>query len=95
MTTVLVCVGSSCHLKGAREVLMRFSELLAEHGVQEKVELRGSFCMDRCGEGVNWQIGDEPVSSQSTEEAVRVFRERVLVPLGAAPAEETGGSMLP
>ena len=56
MVTVTVCVGSSCHLRGARVVIERFNELLEKHGLQDKVGLKGSFCMERCGEGVNWQI---------------------------------------
>ena len=82
MVTVTVCVGSSCHLKGAREVIARFNELLTGHGLQDRVMLQGSFCMERCGEGVNWQIDDEPVTSATQEEAVEVFRKRVLEPMG-------------
>ena len=86
MITVTVCVGSSCHLKGAREVIVRFNELLAEHGLKDKVELKGSFCMERCGEGINWQIDDEPLTSATCEDAVQILRERVLDPAGGDPA---------
>jgi NADH:ubiquinone oxidoreductase subunit E len=78
MVTVTVCVGSSCHIKGAREVITRFNQLLKEHGLEEQVELKGSFCMERCGEGLNWQIGEEPLTSKNVEEAVKTFTERVL-----------------
>jgi len=78
--TVTVCVGSSCHIKGARDMIMRFNALIEEHGLQEQVELKGSFCMERCGEGVNWQIDDEPMTSAGVDEAVAVFRERVIEP---------------
>jgi len=78
--TVTVCVGSSCHIKGARNMIMRFNALIEEHGLQEQVELKGSFCMERCGEGVNWQIDDEPMTSAGVDEAVAVFRERVIEP---------------
>ncbi len=78
MTSVTVCVGSSCHIKGARDVIMRFDELLKKHKLENKVELKGSFCMERCGEGVNWQINDEPYTSASVEEAVRTFTEKVI-----------------
>jgi len=80
MITVTVCVGSSCHIKGARNVIMRFNDLLKEHHLDDKVELKGSFCMDRCGEGVNWQIDDEPFTTPSVEEAVRIFNERIIEP---------------
>jgi len=91
MITVTVCVGSSCHLKGAREVILRFNELLAEQGLKDKVELKGSFCMERCGEGVNWQIDDEPLTSATCEEAVEVFRKKVLNPASPAPANDGAG----
>lgn len=80
MVTVTVCVGSSCHIKGARETIERFDALLAEHGLKGKVELKGSFCMSRCGEGLNWQIDDEPMTSADVESAVATFRERVVAP---------------
>ena len=94
MRTVTVCVGSSCHLKGAREVIGEFNELLRRYGLEEQVELKGSFCMERCGEGVNWQIDDEPFTSASQAEAVALFRKRVLEPLGVRPADEPGGTDL-
>jgi NADH-quinone oxidoreductase subunit G len=78
MITVTVCVGSSCHIKGARDVIMQFNELLKSHSLEGKVELKGSFCMERCGEGVNWQINDEPLTSFDVEDAVKTFKARVV-----------------
>ena len=78
MITVTVCVGSSCHIKGARDMIACFSDFLAEEGLEDKVELKGSFCMERCGEGINWQINDEILSSSSVEEGAKTFRNRVL-----------------
>jgi NADH:ubiquinone oxidoreductase subunit E len=95
MVTVTVCVGSSCHLKGAREVIVGFNELLKKHGLEEKVVLKGSFCMERCGEGVNWQIDDEPFTSDSAEEALETFRKRILEPMGMKPADEPGRTATP
>jgi NADH:ubiquinone oxidoreductase subunit E len=81
MVTVTVCVGSSCHIKGAREVIMRFNELLKEHELEDKVELKGSFCMERCGEGINWQINDEPLTSSTVEDALKTFRAKIVEPI--------------
>jgi NADH:ubiquinone oxidoreductase subunit E len=80
VTVVTVCVGSSCHIKGARQVIERFSELTKTHGLENQVELKGSFCMERCGEGLNWQIGGEPITSGSVEEAVETFTRRFVSP---------------
>ncbi len=78
MITVTVCVGSSCHIKGAREMIARFNDFLSKEGLQDKVELKGSFCMERCGEGINWKINDEILSSSSVEEGAEVFRKKVM-----------------
>lgn len=77
MTTVTICVGSSCHLKGARALIERFDEMLAQRGLADKVEIKGSFCMERCGKGVNWQIDDEPFTSASVEDAVKILSEKM------------------
>ena len=75
---VTVCVGSSCHIKGSRALLKRFSGLMGEHGLENDVVLLGSFCMERCGEGMNWRIEDEDISSATVEEAEASFRTKVL-----------------
>jgi NADH:ubiquinone oxidoreductase subunit E len=80
MTTVTVCVGSSCHIKGARDIIMRFNELLKEHQLEDDVELKGSFCMERCGEGINWQIDNTPITSTDVEDALATFNKKVLEP---------------
>ena len=85
MKTVTVCVGSSCHIKGARQVIARFEELRLARGLTSRIELKGSFCMDRCGEGLNWQIDDEPITSRTVDEAVATFLARVVEPLASAP----------
>lgn len=90
MITVTVCVGSSCHVKGARDVIERFSEFLSEHDLKDKVELKGAFCMERCGEGFNWQIDDEPLTSATCEEAVQTLRERVFDIPADMPTGEVG-----
>ena len=94
MITVTVCVGSSCHIKGAREMIARFNDFLTKENLGDKVELKGSFCMDRCGEGINWQINDEIFSSSSVEDGAEMFRKKVLGLLKEEtpeqPAKDTG-----
>jgi len=78
MITVTVCVGSSCHIKGARDMIARFNDFLTQEGLADKVELKGSFCMERCGEGINWQVNDEVLSSPSVEAGAETLRRKVL-----------------
>jgi len=78
MITVTVCVGSSCHIKGARDMIAYFNDFLTKEGLTNRVELKGSFCMERCGEGINWQINDEILSSPSVQAGAEMFRKKVL-----------------
>lgn len=66
---VTVCIGSSCHLKGSRQVVERLQKLIADNNLQNKVELGGTFCMGKCQEGVCVNVNDEfhSVSPQSVD----------------------------
>jgi hypothetical protein len=59
---------------------MRFNELLKQYQLGDRVELKGSFCMERCGEGFNWQVDDIPITSTSVEDALAIFGKMVLEP---------------
>lgn len=79
---VTVCVGSSCHIRGSRELLKRFDEIIKEEGLDKEVALtevalHGSFCMERCGESMNWRFEDEDVSSGDVDEAATTLRNKL------------------
>ncbi|MCX7805140.1 MAG: (2Fe-2S) ferredoxin domain-containing protein [Planctomycetota bacterium] len=83
MITITVCVGSSCHIRGARDIIRRYAEIIEREKLGGLVELKGSFCMDRCTEeGVNVRIGEEFFSMPDADCAERIFREKVAAALG-------------
>ena len=49
---VTVCIGSSCHIKGSRHVVEGLRDLIAANGLEDKVDLGGTFCLGQCQEGV-------------------------------------------
>ena len=49
---ITVCIGSSCHIKGSRQVVEQLQSLIHQHGLADKVELGGTFCMGECQKGV-------------------------------------------
>ena len=75
---VTVCVGSSCHIRGSRAVLTRFAEIIEAENLRDEVSLVGSFCMERCGESMNWKFNDEDVSSRNVEEAEQTLRRKLV-----------------
>jgi len=47
-----VCVGSSCHLKGSYDVIEALKDIIKKCDVEDLVELRASFCLGFCAQGV-------------------------------------------
>ena len=70
---ITVCIGSSCHIKGSRQVVEQLQYLIAENNLGDKVELGGTFCMGECQKGVCVTINDEFYSV--TPETVNEFFE--------------------
>ena len=70
MVKITVCIGSSCHIKGSRQVVEQLQRLIAEKGLSEKVELGGTFCMGQCQQGVCVTINDTfcSVTPESVDE---------------------------
>ena len=77
-----VCIGSSCHLKGSRQVVQRLQALIAEHELGGSVELCGTFCMGKCQEGVCVTVEDT-FYSVSPETVDAFFTDAVLKKLTA------------
>ncbi|MDO4553769.1 MAG: (2Fe-2S) ferredoxin domain-containing protein [Lachnospiraceae bacterium] len=76
---ITICIGSSCHLKGSREIVMTLQRLISEKNLDNKVELSGSFCMGECKRGVSVRIdGSEEIFSVRPETAQQFFHQEVL-----------------
>ena len=74
---VTVCIGSSCHLKGSRQVVERLQALIAENNLKDKVELSGKFCLGTCHPGVSVTVTDE-LFSVSPETVDDFFKTQIL-----------------
>ena len=77
---ITICIGSSCHLKGSRQVVERLQSLVAKNNLQDKVELGGTFCMGKCQTGVNVRIDNDDFSV-SPETVDEFFNKEVLTRL--------------
>lgn len=77
MTTITVCIGSSCHLKGSRQVIEKLQQLIADNNMKDKINLSGTFCMGECMKGVCVKLDGElfSLSEETTEE---FFNTKVL-----------------
>lgn len=77
---VTVCIGSSCHVKGSRQVIEQLQNLIRQNNLGDKVELAGTFCMGKCQQGVCVALDDNfySVSPETTDD---FFRESILTNL--------------
>ncbi len=75
---VYVCVGSSCHLKGSHKVVKLMREAIAARKLEEKIELKATFCLGNCTNGVSARVGDNPVFGIKEENFNEVFEKEVL-----------------
>ncbi|MBM7624570.1 (2Fe-2S) ferredoxin domain-containing protein [Sporohalobacter salinus] len=73
MKKITVCVGSSCHLKGAPEIVERLKELVEESGIESEIEFSASFCFGRCTEGVVVKFDDEIMTNVSPDNIEEIF----------------------
>lgn len=62
MVAIKVCVGSSCHLKGAHEIVEAVRAKMAGDGADVSVELSGGFCFGKCNRiGVTVAVDDRVI----------------------------------
>ena len=71
---ITVCIGSSCHIKGSRQVVEVLQRLISENSLADKVEISGTFCMGQCQKGVCVTVGEELFSV--TPDSVEEFFEK-------------------
>lgn len=74
---ITVCIGSSCHVKGSRQVVRALQQLIADNGLQDKVSLGGTFCLSNCQKGVCVTV-DDVIHSVTPDTVEAFFQENVL-----------------
>ena len=74
---ITVCIGSSCHIKGSRQVVEQLQYLIRENNLDHKVEHYGTFCMGKCQQGVCVTV-DNAFHSVSPDTVKDFFDKNVL-----------------
>ncbi|NLJ33823.1 MAG: (2Fe-2S) ferredoxin domain-containing protein [Firmicutes bacterium] len=78
MLRVAVCVGSACHLRGSGEVIRILQDLISAYGLEDQVNLEGSFCHSRCTGGIVMHIDDELITGVRKDTVFRLFQDKIL-----------------
>jgi NADH:ubiquinone oxidoreductase subunit E len=48
MLELTVCIGSSCHIKGAYNVIQTFRQMIEEKSLHDRINFKSGFCMKQC-----------------------------------------------
>lgn len=76
---VLICVGSSCHLKGSEKIVELFQKEIEKRRLDSEITLAGSFCTGRCNRvGVTVTIDDEVYTGITPETFNEFFEDKVM-----------------
>ena len=78
MSTIQICVGSSCHIKGSYQVIRKYQELIKKFGLEDRVELKASFCMQKCTGGIAATFDGKYVDDLSIQNCEEIFMERIM-----------------
>ena len=79
MLFVQVCVGSSCHLKGSKDIVELFENAIKEHNIEDEIVLSGSFCIGKCNRiGVTVQVNDDVHVGVTRENFREFFKNNIL-----------------
>lgn len=75
-----ICIGSSCHLKGAYNVIQTLQHILEERKLYDRVNMKSAFCMRNCGNpGVSVTVNGEVYSVHAGN--VVDFFDNTIVPM--------------
>lgn len=75
---VAVCVGTSCYLKGSYNLLQGLLKLIKEQGVEDRVSVGATFCLERCSQGPNIRVNDEIISGVTEANLQDIFEQEIL-----------------
>lgn len=79
---IRICVGSSCHIKGAPEIVALLQEAIVANDLENEITLSGSFCTGQCNRvGVTVQVDEEIHTGITPENFKEFFKEKVLAVL--------------
>ena len=76
---IMICVGSSCYLKGSSDIVKLMQENIASEKLEDDIALTGSFCTGRCNRvGVTVTVDDEVYTGITPETFNEFFEDKVM-----------------
>lgn len=58
---VSICVGMNCYLRGSQKLLQKIVNYVREKSIENSVDVRATFCFEKCDNGPNVKVGNKQV----------------------------------
>ncbi|MGP1385051.1 MAG: (2Fe-2S) ferredoxin domain-containing protein [Thainema sp.] len=81
---LFLCMGSACHQLGVYDVLPKLQALIQKHGLEQEIELKGSFCLETCSQGIVMKFHDTCFSNISPQNVESKFEAEILPKIQSA-----------
>lgn len=88
MIEIMICIGSSCHLKGSHEISEEVKRLILKNKAEDQVNFKASFCMEDCQRGVCMEVNGKKITELTTKNTASVFAREILPLLKERGAHE-------
>ncbi len=72
---VQACLGTSCHLRGGQSMVNQLLTAVEARGLQTSVDVRATFCLERCGEGPNVRVGERIINGATVASVLAAIDE--------------------
>lgn len=73
MNVIEICVGSSCFVKGSNELVIILKKYLEDNHLEDKVQLKGAFCMGQCAKGLGVRVNGKLLDGVTLNNALEMI----------------------
>lgn len=74
------CFGTSCFIRGARELYAGLKDYVRTRGIDEEVEFTVTFCTEQCQLGPVLSVGDTVIARCTVARAAEEIEKRLGLP---------------
>ncbi|MEO1211214.1 MAG: (2Fe-2S) ferredoxin domain-containing protein [Cyanobacteria bacterium J06638_20] len=81
---LFLCMGSACHQLGVYDVLPQLQALIKKYGLEDDIELKGSFCLETCSQGIVMKFHGVCFTNISPQDVEAKFEANILPAIQAS-----------
>lgn len=74
---ITICFGTSCFIRGSQKLMKQLGSYIKGNGLEERVDIKATFCHERCQRGPVVSIGGKMIEKATIEEVVKVLDKKL------------------